>query len=66
MRIKLSRQLASLPSAMGISANAVARLAGLDYSNFSKILHGRYSYGVDTLLRIVDACGYELRIEKKL
>lgn len=65
LRMKFSRQLAAIPSTIGISANAVARVSLVSSSNLNKIFHGRYSYGIDMVLKILDSCGYELKIEKK-
>lgn len=65
MRESIGKQIAAIRKKKGLSLRQLAELTGLNHSNIGKIELGKYSVGVDTLVKICDALGCELRITEK-
>lgn len=60
-RLRLLGEIRDMISERGLTVQAVADAAGLHRSNVSRILNGRYSPELDSLLKI--AAALELRLE---
>lgn len=60
----IGKRIAEIRQANGLSQRALSELCGVTYQNINKIELGRYSVGLDVLSKIINALGYELRIEK--
>lgn len=60
----IGKRIAEIRQANGLSQRALSDLCGVTYQNINKIELGRYSVGLDVLSKIINALGYELRIEK--
>lgn len=63
-RVRIGKRIAEIRQANGLSQRALSELCGVTYQNINKIELGRYSVGLDVLSKIINALGYELRIEK--
>lgn len=62
LRENLCYKLRYLVSAAGVRQKDLAADLGLDEGNLSRVLNSKFNFGVDTLLNIVDALGFELAI----
>ena len=61
-RVRIGARLKELREKKGMEAKNVARLAGIDPANLSKIEAGRYSVGLDILAKITNAIGAKVDI----
>lgn len=61
-RENLCYKLRYLVSAAGVRQRDLAADLGIDEANLSRVLNSKFNFGVDTLLNIVDALGFELAI----
>ena len=65
-RIALLRYLAELFQSEGISYTQIEKHTGFIPSNISRMLNGKYSPGLDQLLIVAEAGGYEVAFVKKM
>lgn len=48
-----------------VSLRALSAMSGVDYGNLCRYENGRIDMTVGTAMRILDALGYKLKIERK-
>ena len=60
-RKDFGKQILALRKQKNISQDQLAELAGITRNNLSRIENGKYSPGLDILLRIADALKTELK-----
>ena len=56
-RARMGKRIRAIREERGIDARDLARLAGIDAANFSRIENGKYSVGLDILSKIALALG---------
>jgi len=56
-RARIGKRIKQLREARGIEGRDLARLAGIDAANLSRIENGKYSVGLDILSKIATALG---------
>ena len=61
-RTRIGMRLKEIREKKGMEAKSIARLAGIDPSNLSKIESGRYSVGLDILSKIASTIGASVNI----
>ena len=61
-RCRIGSRLKEIRERKGMEAKSIARLAGIDPSNLSKIESGRYSVGLDILSKIASTIGASVDI----
>lgn len=64
-RLRIGSRLKEIRENKKMEAKNVARIAGIDPSNLSKIEAGRYSVGLDILCKIANAIGANVDIVEK-
>ena len=64
-RSRIGSRLKEIRERKGMEAKSIARLAGIDPSNLSKIESGRYSVGLDILSKIASTIGANVDIVEK-
>lgn len=64
-RSRIGSRLKEIRERKGMEAKSIARLAGIDPSNLSKIESGRYSVGLDILSKIASTIGASVDIVEK-
>ena len=64
-RSRIGSRLKQIRERKGMEAKSIARLAGIDPSNLSKIEAGRYSVGLDILSKIASTIGASVDIVEK-
>lgn len=63
-RLEFGQRIVELRDKAGISQEQLAERAGITSNNLSRIETGRYSPGIDILIRIGDAIGMKLTYTK--
>ena len=61
-RRRIGSRLKEIREKKGMEAKSIARLAGIDPSNLSKIEAGRYSVGLDILSKIASTIGASINV----
>lgn len=61
-RRRIGSRLKEIREKKGMEAKSIARLAGIDPSNLSKIEAGRYSVGLDILSKIASTIGANINV----
>lgn len=64
-RHELLGQVKRMAKAKGISQADIARTIGLKPSNVSRMLEGKHSCTIDTLMKVVDAIGAKVTLTDK-
>lgn len=64
-RSRIGARLKEIREKKKMEAKSIARIAGIDPSNLSKIEAGRYSVGLDILSKIANAIGARVDIVEK-
>lgn len=59
-RIEIGNRITELRKLKGLTQNELAEKARITQNNLSRIETGKYSPGLDILMRIADALDYEL------
>lgn len=59
-RTRIGHRIRQIRETRGIEARDLAKLAGVDASNLSRIENGKYSVGIDVLSRIAASLGKKL------
>ena len=59
-RVRIGSRIKEIREERGIEARDLARLAGIDAANLSRIENGRYSVGLDILSKIATALGKKI------
>ncbi len=65
-RIKLMRDLSELAQQKGISNSELAKKTGFDIANIYRMFSGKYSPGIDNIMMLADAIGYDVAFENKM
>lgn len=61
----LRQRLAKIRKSKGMTQKELSELSGLSTSTISNIESGENSYSLRSLIRVVEALGYEINIERK-
>lgn len=61
----LRQRLAKIRKSKGMTQKDLSELSGLSTSTISNIESGENSYSLRSLIRVVEALGYEINIERK-
>lgn len=61
-RVRLGAKLRQIRDERGLESREVARLAGVDPANYSRIENGKYSVGLDIFCKIVASLGKKVDI----
>jgi len=64
-RQELLGQVKGMANAKGITQADIARTIGLKPSNVSRMLEGKHSCTIDTLMKVVDAIGAKVTLTDK-